>query len=140
MVLADANSHNIVVQQNGVTATYDASYGSGDDIGDPNRVTRSGIHIVMDKEENTLMGNPAYGYTNVPEKRAVRISDNGESIHQNQNTVADQAWSTSATAASTCPPRARRPTSSRRSTATRFRSPGPACRCPRTTAISTTGR
>jgi len=90
VVLADANSHNIVVQQNGVTATYDASYGSGDDIGDPNRVTRSGIHIVMDKEENTLMGNPAYGYTNVPEKRAVRISDNGESIHQNQNTVADQ--------------------------------------------------
>ena len=91
VVLADANSHNMVVQQNGVTvATYDASYGSGDIIGDPNRVTRSGIHIVMDKQETTTMSNPAYGYTNVTEHWAVRISDNGEFIHQNQNTVADQ--------------------------------------------------
>jgi len=91
VVLADANSHNLVVQQDGVTvATYDASYGSGDDIGDPNRVTRSGTHIVMGKEENTLMSNPAYGYSNVPERWAVRISDNGEFIHQNQYTVADQ--------------------------------------------------
>jgi lipoprotein-anchoring transpeptidase ErfK/SrfK len=91
VVLADANSHNLVVQQDGVTvASYDASYGSGDDIGDPNRVTRSGTHIVMGKEENTLMSNPAYGYSNVPEKWAVRISDNGEFIHQNQGTVADQ--------------------------------------------------
>jgi len=91
VVLADANSHNLVVQQDGVTvATYDASYGSGDLINDPNRVTRSGIHIVMDKQENTLMSNPAYGYSNVPEKWAVRISDNGEFIHQNQNTVSDQ--------------------------------------------------
>jgi lipoprotein-anchoring transpeptidase ErfK/SrfK len=91
VVLADANSHNLVVQQDGVTvASYDASYGSGDDIGDPNRVTRSGTHTVMGKEENTLMSNPAYGYSNVPEKWAVRISDNGEFIHQNQGTVADQ--------------------------------------------------
>ena len=44
----------------------------------------------MGKEENTLMSNPAYGYSNVPEKWAVRISDNGEFIHQNQYTVADQ--------------------------------------------------
>jgi len=91
VVLADANSHNLVVQQDGVTvASYDASYGSGDLINDPNRVTRSGTHIVMDKQENTLMSNPAYGYSNVPEKWAVRISDNGEFIHQNQNTVSDQ--------------------------------------------------
>ncbi len=88
VVLADANAHNIVVQQNGVTvATYDASYGSGDDIGDPNRVTRSGVHVVMDKQETTKMSNPAYGYTNVTEHWAVRISDNGEFIHQNQGTV-----------------------------------------------------
>jgi lipoprotein-anchoring transpeptidase ErfK/SrfK len=91
VVLADANSHNMVVQQNGVTvATYDASYGSGDIIGDPNRVTRSGTHIVMDKKETTTMSNPAYGYTDVTEHWAVRISDNGEFIHQNQETVADQ--------------------------------------------------
>jgi len=91
VVLADANAHNIVVQQNGVTvATYDASYGSGDDIGDPNRVTRSGVHVVMDKQETTKMSNPAYGYTNITEHWAVRISDNGEFIHQNQDTVDDQ--------------------------------------------------
>jgi len=62
VVLADANSHNLVVQQDGFTvASYDASYGSGDLINDPNRVTRCGTHIVMDKQENTLMSNPAYG-------------------------------------------------------------------------------
>lgn len=91
VVLADANSHQMVVQQSGVTvATYPASYGNGDIIGDPNRVTRSGIHIVMDKMETTTMSNPAYGYTDVTEHWAVRISDNGEFIHQNQDTVADQ--------------------------------------------------
>ena len=36
------------------------------------------------------MSNPAYGYTNVTEHWAVRISDNGEFIHQNQDTVGDQ--------------------------------------------------
>ena len=121
-MLADANAHNIVVQQDGVTvATYDASYGSGDEIGDPNRVTRSGIHVVMDKQETTKMSNPAYGYTNITEHWAVRISDNGEFIHQNQDTVDDQGVATSATAASTCPRRARRSTSIARSTATRSR-------------------
>jgi lipoprotein-anchoring transpeptidase ErfK/SrfK len=91
VVLADANSHQMVVQQDGVTvATYDASYGSGDIIGDPNRVTRSGVHIVMDKKETTTMSNPAYGYTDVTEHWAVRISNNGEFIHQNQDTVGAQ--------------------------------------------------
>jgi len=91
VVKADANAHNIVVQQDGGTvATYDASYGSGDQIGDPNRVTRSGVHVVMDKQETTKMSNPAYGYTNLTEHWAVRISNNGEFIHQNQGTVSDQ--------------------------------------------------
>jgi lipoprotein-anchoring transpeptidase ErfK/SrfK len=44
----------------------------------------------MGKQETTLMSNPAHGYSNVPEKWAVRISDNGEFIHQNQDTVGDQ--------------------------------------------------
>lgn len=66
------------------------SYGSGDVIGDPKGVTRSGTHILMGKQENTLMSNPAYGYSNVPERWAARISDNGELIYQNQDTVADQ--------------------------------------------------
>ena len=88
VVYADANKYNIVVKQDGKTvATYEASYGSGDDIGDPNRVTRSGIHIVMDKQEHVKMSNPAYHYVNLDEYWAVRISNNGEFIHQNQNTV-----------------------------------------------------
>ncbi len=91
VVLADATTHQIVVQRDGQTiATYDASYGSGDEIGDPNRVTRSGIHVVSDMEPTVKMSNPAYGYTNVTEHWAVRISDNGEFIHQNQDTVYDQ--------------------------------------------------
>ena len=91
VVLADANSHQIVVQRDGVTvATFDASYGSGDDIGDPNRVTRSGIHVVSDMKETVKMSNPAYGYENLTEHWAVRISNNGEFIHQNQDTVGVQ--------------------------------------------------
>ena len=44
----------------------------------------------MDKQETTKMSNPAYGYTNITEHWAVRISNNGEFIHQNQDTVDDQ--------------------------------------------------
>ena len=91
VVLADATTHQIVVQQDGHTvATYPASYGSGDDIGDPNRVTRSGVHVVTDMQETTTMSNPDYGYSGVTEHWAVRISNNGEFIHQNADTVDDQ--------------------------------------------------
>ena len=37
------------------------------------------------------MSNPAYGYVDVTEYWDVRISDNGEFIHQNQGTVGDRA-------------------------------------------------
>ena len=91
VVYADAKSYHIVVKQKGKTvADYPASYGSGDDIGDPNRVTRSGIHVVSELLAVHKMSNPAYGYTNVTEYWDVRISDNGEFIHQNQGTVGDQ--------------------------------------------------
>ena len=84
VVIADVNSHELVVQQNGATvATYPASYGRGEDTGDPNLITRSGIHVVNEFNETKLMSNPRYGYSNVPEKWAVRISNNGEFIHAN---------------------------------------------------------
>lgn len=98
---ADAKSFKIVVKQ-GCTrvsdpnscartvATYPGSYGSGDDIKDPNRVTRSGIHVVSEKLAVHKMSNPKYGYVNVTEYWDVRISSNGEFIHQNQGTVGDQ--------------------------------------------------
>jgi lipoprotein-anchoring transpeptidase ErfK/SrfK len=84
VVIADVNSHEMVVQQDGVTvASYPASYGRGEDSGDPNLITRSGVHVAMEFDETKLMSNPRYGYTNVPEKWAVRISNNGEFIHAN---------------------------------------------------------
>jgi len=84
VVKADVNSHELVVTQNGqVTATYPASYGRGDNTGDPNLVTRSGVHVVNEFYETKYMSNPAYGYSNIPERWAVRISDNGEFIHAN---------------------------------------------------------
>ena len=45
--------------------------------------TRSGTHVVSEFNETKLMSNPRYGYSNIPEKWAVRISDNGEFIHAN---------------------------------------------------------
>ncbi len=95
VVIANAKKHDIVVQQSGKTvATYPGSYGMGDD---PNSryglksqfVTRSGTHIVMDKQETVSMTNPGY-YTNSIEHWAVRISDNGEFIHENPKTVDEQ--------------------------------------------------
>ncbi len=84
VVVADVNSHEMIVKQDGqVTASYPASYGRGEDTGDPNLITRSGIHVVTDKAEQYLMNNPRYGYTNSLEYWTVRISNNGEFIHAN---------------------------------------------------------
>ncbi len=84
VVKADVNSHELVVTQDGqVTATYPASYGRGDDTGDSNLITRSGVHVVNEFYETKYMSNPQYGYSNIPERWAVRISDNGEFIHAN---------------------------------------------------------
>ncbi len=67
VVIADVNSHELVVQQNGATvASYPASYGRGEDTGDPNLITRSGIHVVNEFFETKLMSNPRYGYSNEP--------------------------------------------------------------------------
>ncbi|WP_018333863.1 L,D-transpeptidase [Actinomycetospora chiangmaiensis] len=81
IVKADVNSFQMVVVRDGQTVmTVPASYGLGSD---PNRNTTNGIHVVMSKQQTVLMSNPAYGYNNVPEHWAVRISNNGEFIHAN---------------------------------------------------------
>ncbi|MFR9801183.1 L,D-transpeptidase [Pseudonocardia sp. RS010] len=81
IVRADEDSHRIVVVRDGQQVMdLPASYGLESD---PRRVTRSGIHIVMAKSEKVLMSNPDYGYVNMPEYWAVRISNNGEFIHAN---------------------------------------------------------
>jgi lipoprotein-anchoring transpeptidase ErfK/SrfK len=91
VVIADVNSHELVVKQDGTTvASYPASYGRGEDTGDPNLITRSGIHVVNEYFETKLMSNPRYGYSNIPERWAVRISNNGEFIHANPASAGSQ--------------------------------------------------
>ena len=71
----------------GVIMTLPCSYGEGDQ---DRNVTRSGIHVVTEKYEDFYMSNPAAGYTNVHERFAVRISNNGEFIHANPNSSGAQ--------------------------------------------------
>jgi len=81
---ADINSHRLVVyRDNKVVFNFPASYGLQSD---PNRNTHNGVHITMEKYPIKYMSNPAYGYSNVPERWAVRISNNGEFIHDNDST------------------------------------------------------
>lgn len=91
VVKADVNSHELIVQRDGVTvASYPASYGKGTNA---DTTTRSGIHVVNELFETKLMSNPKYGYVNLEEHWAVRISDNGEFIHANPNSVGAQGSS-----------------------------------------------
>ena len=88
VVKADASSHQIVVVRDGATVvSYPVSYGKADL---PRNVTRSGIHVVNDMRETVLMTNIPAGYQNIEEHWAVRISNNGEFIHANPNTVGVQ--------------------------------------------------
>jgi hypothetical protein len=76
-----------VITDEGVIMTLPCSYGEGDL---PRNVTRSGIHVVSEKYEDFYMSNPAAGYSNVHERFAVRISNNGEFIHANPNSAGAQ--------------------------------------------------
>ncbi|MGV9709192.1 L,D-transpeptidase [Gordonia sp. NPDC003424] len=91
IVKAEASSHQIVVvRDGGVLMTLPCSYGEGDL---DRNVTRSGIHVVTEKYEDFYMSNPAAGYFNAHEQFAVRISNNGEFIHANPQTVGVQGSS-----------------------------------------------
>jgi lipoprotein-anchoring transpeptidase ErfK/SrfK len=91
IVKADVNSHRMIVIRDGQEVmNFPASYGLSSD---PNRNTTSGIHVVMSKAPTVLMTNRAYGYVNIPERWAVRISNNGEFIHANPETTGVQGSS-----------------------------------------------
>jgi lipoprotein-anchoring transpeptidase ErfK/SrfK len=91
VVKADATSHAIVIERNGArVASYPVSYGKADL---PRNVTRSGIHVVNAMDQTVHMTNIPGGYENVEEHWAVRISNNGEFIHANPNTVGVQGSS-----------------------------------------------
>lgn len=82
VVKAEASSHRIQVLDAGgaVIMDFPCSYGEGDQ---PRNITRSGVHVVTERYEDFYMSNPAAGYSNVHERFAVRISNNGEFIHAN---------------------------------------------------------
>lgn len=85
---ADVTSYQIVVERDGAEVVrYPVSFGAADL---DRNVTRSGIHVVTNKVETKYMTNPAAGYKDVEEHWAVRISNNGEFIHANPQTVAVQ--------------------------------------------------
>jgi lipoprotein-anchoring transpeptidase ErfK/SrfK len=90
VVKADVNSFQMIVVRDGVqVASYPASYGLA---ADPNRNTRSGIHVVSEKFTDKRMVSQQYGYDSV-EKWAVRISNNGEFIHANPASAGAQGSS-----------------------------------------------
>jgi lipoprotein-anchoring transpeptidase ErfK/SrfK len=87
VVKADVASFRMVVFRDGQQIIdFPASYGLGSD---PNRNTRSGIHVVTEKFTDKRMVSQQYGY-DVMEKWAVRISNNGEFIHANPVSAAAQ--------------------------------------------------
>ncbi|MFG1790064.1 Ig-like domain-containing protein [Nocardia sp. NPDC049149] len=87
IVKANAPSHRMQVVRDGRTVfDFAVSYGEGNE---PRNVTRSGVHVVTEKYEDFMMTNPPF-YENVRERWAVRISNNGEFIHANPESVAAQ--------------------------------------------------
>ncbi|KXF48285.1 L,D-transpeptidase [Rhodococcus sp. SC4] len=90
IVIANAPSHRMQVVRGGETIMdIPVSYGEGNEA---RNVTRSGIHMVTEKHEDFLMSNPPF-YENVRERWAVRISNNGEFIHANPETIGVQGSS-----------------------------------------------
>ncbi|GAA1869496.1 L,D-transpeptidase LdtMt5 [Pseudonocardia ailaonensis] len=90
IVKADATSFRMVVVRDGKqVADYPASYGLA---ADPDRNTRSGIHVVTEKFTDKRMTSQQYGY-DVMEKWAVRMSNNGEFIHANPASAGAQGSS-----------------------------------------------
>ncbi|MCV7010456.1 L,D-transpeptidase family protein [Mycobacterium gordonae] len=88
IVKAEVTSHRIqVVTDAGVIMDFPCSYGEADKA---RNVTRNGIHVVTEKYADFYMSNPAAGYSNVHERWAVRISNNGEFIHANPSSAGAQ--------------------------------------------------
>ncbi|MFD7652993.1 Ig-like domain-containing protein [Actinosynnema sp. NPDC059797] len=87
VVKIDNPTHQLVVQRDGQTvATYPASFGRDND---PELTTPNGTFVVMEKFAEFSFDNPRYGYTNVLKKWAVRFSNHGEFIHENNDNAAN---------------------------------------------------
>jgi lipoprotein-anchoring transpeptidase ErfK/SrfK len=87
VVKINTPDHKMNVYRDGALyASYPAS--NGEDA-DPNRNTPNGTVVVMEKQPVGDFSNPRYGYTHVKKKWAVRISNHGEFIHENNDNAAN---------------------------------------------------
>lgn len=66
---------------------FPASYGMESD---KRAETRSGIHVVQQKEAARTMSSTIFNYQNYPVTWAVLISQNGEFVHENNKTIPKQ--------------------------------------------------
>lgn len=74
--------HKMRVYRSGkLTQSYPSSNGLDSN---PDRCSPNGTFIIMSKEPKTRFDNARYGYTNVWKKWAMRLSNHGEYIHENQ--------------------------------------------------------
>ncbi len=87
VVKAEVDRHRLRVIRDGEqVASYPASYGKPSN---PDLHTHEGTYTVMAKHPVEIMDNPKYGYTDVKKKWAVRISNHGEFIHENEQNRAN---------------------------------------------------
>ncbi|OLR91169.1 L,D-transpeptidase [Actinokineospora bangkokensis] len=87
VVKVNTPEHKMDVYRDGkLFASYPSSNGRDDD---PNLNTPNGTMIVMQKDPVGDFSNPRYGYTNVMKKWAVRFSNHGEFIHENNDNAAN---------------------------------------------------
>ncbi len=88
-VVANVSSHRLlVVEDDKVIKNFPVSYGVPKSV-DDGRTTVSGIHVITEKLDLKVMCNPKYGYCGFKAYWAVRMNNNGEFIHANQE-VADK--------------------------------------------------
>ena len=89
VVKADVETFRLEVYvDDALVKTYPVSYGAQGADADPERATRNGIHVVQEVYDTFDMCNERFGYCDVKAPWAVRISNNGEFIHVNQQTEA----------------------------------------------------
>lgn len=89
IVKADVDTHRLlVIQDDEVIKDYPVAYGVPKAV-DDGRTTVSGIHVITEKFDMKELCNPKYGYCGFKAYWAVRINNNGEFIHANQE-VADK--------------------------------------------------
>ncbi|WP_189060402.1 L,D-transpeptidase [Longimycelium tulufanense] len=87
VVRINTPDHQMVVYRDGrEVARYASSNGRDND---PELTTPNGTFYVTEKHERWKFDNPRYGYTNVWKNWAVRFSNHGEFIHENEDNRAN---------------------------------------------------